>query len=230
MKLLVFDVETTGLITKKYIPSIKKCKTVYPHVVQLGWILYEVETQSFINYGNDIVLLPDGMSIPYNACKCHGITTEIMREEGKPIKEVLTNFISALKSTDYIIAHNIKFDKSILVEEMSRNGFINCFNVLDAKVAYYCTMMESIELCKLEYVCPYTGTIKPKKFPKLEELHKFLFSDDISNLHNAFIDVVVCLRCFYKLIYDEDILTKNKNIKDIFDKNIKTAPTIKSSE
>jgi hypothetical protein len=38
-----------------------------------------------------------------------------------------------------------------------------------------------------------------KKFPKLSELHQHLFGYVPENLHNALIDVLVCLRCFLKL-------------------------------
>ena len=59
--------------------------------------------------------------------------------------------------------------------------------------------------------------------PKLMNLYKHLFGHlpDEDKLHDAKADVVVCLRCFYKLYYDIDIYTKpgtaTELIKDIDD-------------
>jgi DNA polymerase-3 subunit epsilon len=91
----------------------------------------------------------------------------------------------------------------------------NTFNNIDL----YCTMIATVDLCKImaEYTpppvitCDESGshvtntTIKKlptrqyKKYPKLSELHNTLFGSVPENLHNALIDVMVCLRCFMKI-------------------------------
>jgi len=39
------------------------------------------------------------------------------------------------------------------------------------------------------------------KWPKLSELYYVLFLEKVDNLHNAFVDVLVCMRCYIKLKY-----------------------------
>lgn len=83
----------------------------------------------------------------------------------------------------------------------------------------YCTMMATIQMCNI--TCPYYPYAKsgwdpeemnngipapPRtisrsyvKYPKLSELHSHLFGYVPDNLHNAMMDVLVCLRCFLKI-------------------------------
>ncbi len=85
----------------------------------------------------------------------------------------------------------------------------------------YCTMMATIQMCNIQ--CEYnprskTGVVPddmdvdsasapPRghavrtfvKFPKLSELHNYLFGYVPENLHNSMMDVLVCLRCFLKI-------------------------------
>ena len=65
----------------------------------------------------------------------------------------------------------------------------------------YCTMMSTTKLCKLN------------KWPKLEELHRFLFKEDAKGLHNSMIDVIVCLRCYIKVMHNIDICEKVKKLR-----------------
>jgi hypothetical protein len=89
----------------------------------------------------------------------------------------------------------------------------------------FCTMMNTIQLCGIEFApkpvvlmtekaTPITGpetSIPPetpipvsvstrKKFPRLNELYSTLFDSALpSDLHNSIVDVLVCLRCFLKV-------------------------------
>ena len=51
------------------------------------------------------------------------------------------------------------------------------------------------------------------KFPSLSELHKHLFSVVPKKLHNSLNDVLICLRCFYKMHFDVDIVAINESIR-----------------
>ena len=65
------------------------------------------------------------------------------------------------------------------------------------------TMLNSIELCSL-YRTNSSGR-QYKKYPKLVELHETLFNEIPNGLHNAMADVIVCLRCYYKMEFDADV-------------------------
>jgi len=49
------------------------------------------------------------------------------------------------------------------------------------------------------------------KMPKLNALytHLFGYAPDESKLHDALMDVVICMRCFYKIRYDVDLCQQN---------------------
>jgi DNA polymerase III epsilon subunit-like protein len=50
------------------------------------------------------------------------------------------------------------------------------------------------------------------KYPKLAELHYELFNKTPNHLHNAFNDVLICLKCFLKLRYDLDVTGPLKDL------------------
>jgi DNA polymerase III epsilon subunit-like protein len=213
MNILTFDTETTGLPEKVYKNG--KVITKMPYMLQISWILFNVEKNKVISSHDHIITLPDNISIPESSIKFHNITHEIMEKSGEPITYVLRDFIRDLKDTDYIVGHNVSFDINMVKEEFSRNGFINYFDVLSSKTITYCTMKEGEELCNILISDVVSGKQR-LKYPKLEELHHFLFKQPLMNLHNSYNDVLVCFRCFYKMIYDRDILRMNKMIRSQF--------------
>ena len=56
-----------------------------------------------------------------------------------------------------------------------------------------------------------------KKYPKLKELHKLLFHEELNedSLHDALADTLVCLRCFYKMVMNDDIQKIDPSINKI---------------
>jgi hypothetical protein len=55
-----------------------------------------------------------------------------------------------------------------------------------------CTMLKSTNLCRLDGPYGY-------KWPKLSELHYFLFKSDFPEAHNAAVDISVTAKCFWEL-------------------------------
>ena len=74
-------------------------------------------------------------------------------------------------------------------------------------------MIEGKIIADTYRISPTSGR-KVLKVPKLLELHEKLFNTTPSNLHNSLIDIYVCLRCYYKLEYDVDILNINNRLLD----------------
>jgi hypothetical protein len=66
-----------------------------------------------------------------------------------------------------------------------------------------CTMKSTTQMCKL-----------PKmKWPNLNELHCKLFNETVPYLHNSIIDVIVCLRCYYWIVFKKDLFELKKLYK-----------------
>ena len=138
-----------------------------------------------------------------------------MRQKGINIKPVLREIINDIRLSHVIVAHNINFDISYIKIESFRNGLGNIFNTLHIKE--YDTMLKGKVIADTYRISPTSGR-KILKVPKLIELHEKLFNSTPSNLHNSLIDIYVCLRCYYKLEYDVDILTINTSFKNSFNK------------
>ena len=75
----------------------------------------------------------------------------------------------------------------------------------------YCTMKNSIELCKIEAISKNGD--KYFKYPKLSELYVELFKKEPKNTHNALIDILICMRCFCKMELKTDISRINRTIR-----------------
>lgn len=212
-KVLVFDVETTGLELKKALPQ---CS----HIIQFSFMVYNIETNTIEENFNEYINIPTHVEIiPFieNLTKINRDLCDL----GIPIQTALKAFYKAFHTCDFVVAHNFAFDASMIRLEFLRH-FVElkeeCPNGLRlfheySGIEQYCTMKSSINLCKIPFPDSANHRLKlPNqkenfKFPKLEELYIFLFQEDarIENLHNAMVDVLVCFKCFMKLQYNVHI-------------------------
>jgi DNA polymerase-3 subunit epsilon len=193
MRVLVFDTETTGLPPKNT-PTNQTDK--WPHIVQLSWAIYNDETKQVEEEADNIISLGTHIPISAESTAIHGITSELSRAKGVPIEVALFDFKRAANRCGKMVAHNIYFDKNMLLVEFYRNRM---FHVVFPPVEY-CTMMQGIAICKL--VKTWNDGRTSMKYPKLIELYHALFGQDIPSpigLHNAKVDVDVCLKCYVKM-------------------------------
>ena len=206
MKILIFDTETTGLPRGK--PAIND-SAKWPHIVQLSYILYDLEEHKILVNHDHIIKLDDSVEMTDGSFKMHGISKEKSRNEGISIDLALELFNICLQKTSILVAHNISFDKNMILVECARNDIDPAFS----KYRYleYCTMKRSSEFCNIEKLSKATNRVFVK-YPTLTELHQKLFRTTPEGTHNSYVDILVCLRCFYKLMFNEDISFHNKKI------------------
>ena len=81
-------------------------------------------------------------------------------------------------------------------------------------------MKNSVALCKIEAVNSTTGE-KYFRYPKLSYLHQFLFDTVPIGTHDALVDILVCFRCYYKMVYNIDVAYKNRQIGGLIAKMCK---------
>ncbi len=211
MKIVIFDTETTGLIPKDF-QNLDEC----PYMLQLGSIMYDTTNNQIINTINDIVKIPDNVVIPEESIKIHNITRERIKKEGVNIQEILTKFNEQIKDCDLVVAHNLEYDLNIINYEYMRNNVdFKYFNM--KKNSTYCTMLEGTKLCKIKKTNSRGNYFK---WPKLEELHKHIFGENLIDLHDAYNDLVICLRCFMFMNFKLDIIDTNEDLKHIINKLI----------
>jgi DNA polymerase III epsilon subunit-like protein len=182
--ILFFDTETTGL-PKNWKAPVTDLDN-WPRLVQLAYLVYDFDG-NLIHSCNEIVK-PDGFTIPLDASNVHGITTEIANQRGSKIEEVLELFSIHLKRAKVIVAHNMAYDEKIIGSEMIRLGMEN---TVDSKEKI-CTMESTVDLCKIDGPYGY-------KWPKLEELHRFLFNHYFEGAHDALADIQATAKCFWEL-------------------------------
>jgi DNA polymerase III epsilon subunit-like protein len=209
---LIFDVETTGLFSKKKNPVISE----EPHILQLAFVCYDLNENRIVKTYDSFVNLPKDVVISDFVTNLTGITHEICQEKGKPILEVLRAFYEAYMWCDGLIAHNMEFDEKMILLEIERSRsaitaqFPECFVVFSPmyekmnNIERYCTMRKGTTMCNIEVVIS-ESTAAPKKttkkWPKLNELYTKMFPEENlpENLHNALTDVLTCLRCYLKM-------------------------------
>lgn len=181
---LFFDTETAGLPKDYNAPTSNSNN--WPRLVQLGWITTD-ENCNILSQ-NDFIIYPEDFSVPLMAASLHGITTEIAKEKGHPLKEVLEKFMEDFKAAKTIVGHNIVFDKKIVGAELIRLGQNDIMNSKQS----LCTMEAGTDYCKIPGYHGY-------KWPKLQELHKKLFGCEFEDAHNSMSDVTATLKCFKEM-------------------------------
>lgn len=197
---LIFDVETTGLLPKT-------TKDEIPHIIQLSFALYDIETNRMVQTYNAFVKTPEGVIVKPFISELTGITQEKLEDEGVDVLEAIGEFHRAYQMADIIVAHNLQFDTSIIIIEVfskipELKGMFDWQVLEKTNKHLYCTMQESIDLCKIERTNS-RGTYYKK--PKLVELYAHFFGKEPENLHNSAVDVAVCLRCFLKMRYEIEV-------------------------
>ena len=220
MLILVFDTETTGLPKSKVIN--KDVLHLWPYIVQFSYIIFDTEFKTLVKMKDFIIRVPDFITISEEVSKIHGITNDISLTKGVNIVDVLNEFFADLSIVDYIVGHNVSFDLNMIRAELNRlivnasnveqvSEFQTHLTIINTSKNIYCTMKESIDLCAIQTKDKFGRVYN--KFPKLIELYQKLFNITPNNLHNSLNDVIVCLRCFMKLKYDNDIVEYSPEVK-----------------
>jgi DNA polymerase III epsilon subunit-like protein len=233
MRVLVFDTETTGLPKKHASKEVTFTNEVdWPHIVQFSYVIFNTQSLVLEKMVDEIINVPNHIEFTPESVKIHGITRAISTAVGQDIDAVLLSFTRDCELVDVIVAHNIAFDvnmikaefyrllkKSVLNEPLEppntlrgRIGLDRFTNMAMTKT-FSCTMRENIDLCDIRVA--RSDRSEYKKYPKLSELHAKLFGVVPRKLHNALHDVIICLRCFYKVTYDADICAHNQSICDM---------------
>jgi len=215
MKILVFDTETTGLPKKYNAPTLNE--EDWPYIVQLSYILYDTSNNIVFTYLNEMIKIPPEVEVTEESINIHKITKEVTQTHGIDIKDALKQFNRALIQSDVAIAHNIDFDKKMIMAECIRNNIETTFSLnpfATPSTHEYCTMKNSVNLCKILTYNKYNKQYY--KYPKLIELYKYLFNCTPEGLHNSMVDILLCLRCYGKIVQNVDFYELSENIKVLY--------------
>ena len=226
--IVVFDTETTGLPKSKIINQ--ETLGLWPHIVQFSYIVYDITNMTIVKIFDKITQVPQEVIMDDFTTSIHKITNEVAHNSHETIHSVLDEFFRDInnKNVSTIIGHNISFDINMIKIELLR--LICCPTTIEKskykKMLYeinytnrtYCTMNKTINLCQIP-VQRKDGSFY-YKYPKLSELYQKLFNEEPSNLHNALNDILVTLRCYYMIVYENDILQLDDNLKAILNEKL----------
>jgi DNA polymerase III epsilon subunit-like protein len=179
----------------------------WPYIVQLSYILFDSDTNETIVKDVYVEMLSQFTSAEYLSTAHHITRTAIeagLNSVRVNIADALEEFMGFFRQANVVTGHNVAFDMNMLFAECSRTNKTDLFRELDESKRMnkiYCTACKATELTKICY--PYNCKKTPPIFktPKLNEAYyrMFGYAPNESALHNALIDVVACLRVFYRL-------------------------------
>jgi len=184
---IIFDTETTGK-AKSFSAPITDFNN-WPRMVQIAWKVFDkdgVETDS-----QNLIIKPQGFTIPDEAIAIHRITNERAKADGIPLREALEKFAEAVRNNKYLIAHNIDFDRNVTGCEYLREGMHNCLPDIN--------QIDTMKLTTEFVAIPATRGRSGFKFPSQTELHQKLFDRGFDDAHDALADVTALSRIFFKL-------------------------------
>lgn len=182
MPLIFFDTETTGKPRSRS-ASLRDLDN-WPRIVQVAWLLTDdngLETSC-----QSMIVRPEGFTIPSDATRIHGISTERAIREGVPLRSALSSLRSALQTADTVVAHNYEFDYMVTAAEFLRLSMLDPFEGR----RHFCTMKSGAPLTRIP------GPRGDFKWPTLSELHAHLFGAPPAVAHDALADVRSCARCY----------------------------------
>lgn len=185
---LFFDTETAGLPRNYKAPMQDTAN--WPRLVQLAWLLVD-ECGTELKR-KSVIIRPDGFTIPEEAVRVHGITTERALNEGLPLRNVLDEFMQDVELAEEIVGHNIDFDIHIVGAELCRLG-MSTQKISNKPTT--CTMKSFTNFCAIPSNNGYGGY----KWPTLDELYCKVFGRGMENAHDALADILATKECFFEL-------------------------------
>lgn len=214
---LVFDVETTGILPKKdRLSTTPPPIEAYPHILQLSYAKYDIITNTLLETYDTYIKVNKNVEISQTITDLTGITRKNCLT-GIPIIEALSKFYEAYITSDVIVAHNIDFDKKMILIEIERNRLeilkssAECMTIFNSTyeelngVEHYCTMHKGTLITNIVVESKIPGKPPSIKWPRLNELYSKLFNNEtVNGLHNSIVDVLVCLRCYMMMRHKYD--------------------------
>ena len=189
MQYIAFDFETSGLpkgrkpVTRETLGQHDTCRAVSLSAARFSSKGRLVDTF-------DAMILPTDFSISPGSVAIHGITEEMAKSKGRPFLQVFTDFMTFIgPRTKTVVAHNAKFDVSVLRSEMIRHG-------IDLSLTDDLNFRCTLELYRERFLKPI----------RLGVLYEEIFGEQFENAHNSLADCIACGRVYPYVIGHERTL------------------------
>ncbi|MBF5006888.1 3'-5' exonuclease [Diaphorobacter caeni] len=193
---IFFDTETSGLPLFSE-PSEHPAQ---PHIVQLAACLVDLDTRKTLA-SMDVIIKPDGWTIPDEVAKIHGITTEKAVDLGVHEDLALEMFLGMWAGRPRI-AHNESFDARIIRIAQHRFTTVCDDQQRDNWKAgkTECTQILSTPILKLPPTAKMIAARRNHhKSANLGEAYKFFTGKDLVDAHSAMADVQACMAVYFAI-------------------------------
>lgn len=178
-----YDTETTG-IPEWSIPSDDPSQ---PHIVSLAALKCDAYTRQVVSSLN-LVIRPDGWTIPDETIEIHGITNEQAAAYGVPEELAVAMFLAFVGDDGIAVGHNESFDRRMVRIALKR------YDIFDEEVMeewakkerHLCTMWEA-------------RSIMGGKKPKLSEAYAHFIGEPMSDAHSAHGDAKSCMELYWAM-------------------------------
>jgi DNA polymerase III epsilon subunit-like protein len=189
MQYIAFDFETSGLpkgrkpVTQETLGQYDTCRAVSLSAARFSSKGRLVDTF-------DAMILPTDFTISPGSIAIHGITEEMAKSRGRPFVQVFADFMTFIgPRTKTMVAHNAKFDTSVLRSEMLRHG-------IDLSLTDDLNFRCTLELYRERFLKPI----------RLGVLYEDIFGEQFENAHNSLADCIACGRVYPYVIGHERTL------------------------
>jgi DNA polymerase III epsilon subunit-like protein len=186
MQYIAFDFETSGLpkgrkpVTRETLGQYDTCRAVSLSAARFSSRGRLVDTF-------DAMILPTDFSISPGSVAIHGITEDMAKSKGRPFIQVFADFMTFIgPRTKTMVAHNAKFDTSVLRSEMLRHD-------IDLSIIEHLNFRCTLELYRERFLKPI----------RLGVLYEEIFGEQFENAHNSLADCIACGRVYPYVIGHE---------------------------
>ncbi len=189
---IVIDTETTGLPKRNpdgrsgFYPAKQYWHYNNARVVQVAWIEMNARTGRVIGTKN-FIIKPDAYVIPVESTNIHGISHDDAVANGVPFVTAANAMVQAMSRCDCLVAHNARFDTSVLLAEAYR------YNMRDAVDRLYA-------LPRFDTMWEGRKDLGLSKIPKLIDLYNTLHSSKVRQVHDALDDARLASKCMMTLL------------------------------
>jgi len=195
-------------------------KDSWPYIVQLSYIFFDTKNNETIV--KDIYInLPERFTTEEYLSQAHKITKMAIEsglqnmESRLDMDKALNEFIDYFNNADVVTGHNVTFDMNMLLAECARTEQKDLFDVLiSSRDKFYCTACKAINSVKICYTYNCNKNPPIYKMPRLNQAYfrMYGYAPKEEALHNALIDVVACLRVFYRLWFQGLHFDENQEV------------------
>ncbi len=191
MKIIILDIETTGLVPKGL--EYENHYMQFPYILSMSWkcIKDDQESETY-----EFIINQEGRQVPPEATRINGITQEMCDASKFDTFSTLLQFMMDSDQSDFIVGHNIYFDTSIIKANVLRiiagnkGTTIEMFNKM-TDLLHKDKRIDTMRICAKHF---------GGKWPTLGEAYQKLLGVPMNNSHNAQADVNACYAIYRELV------------------------------